>query len=83
MERFCGMLANSGKSRPFPWASLSNRILDIAQLNHVKVLYRLDEELDLRGQPGVPGKTYVECTWVYCEHCSVCSYSSHHITISR
>ena len=76
------MLANSGKSRRFPWTSLSNRILDIAQLNQVKVLYRLDEELDLRGQPGGSGRLYDECRWLSCEHCLLAHYPSHQISIS-
>jgi len=64
MERFCGMLAGSGKSRRFPWSSLSNRICDIAQLNQIKVLYHLDQELDLRGQPGGVGQVYDECQYL-------------------
>jgi len=61
MERFCGMLANSGKSRRFPWASLSRRIYDIAQLNQIKILYYLDTQLDLRGISGATGQAYDEC----------------------
>ena len=61
MERFCGLLANSNKSRRWPWMSINYRIFDVIQLNQIKVLYNLDEELDLRGQPGGQGRVYEEC----------------------
>jgi hypothetical protein len=61
MERYCGMLANAKKSRRWPWMSINHRICDVAQLNQVKVLYHIEKELDLRGQPSETGCIYDEC----------------------
>jgi hypothetical protein len=63
MERYCGLLANSSKSRRFPYVSLSRRICDIAQLNSIKVIYGLTKELDLSdGQSSVAkGQAYPQC----------------------
>ena len=69
MERFCGMLANSGKSRRFPYVSLSNRICDIAQLNQIKILYGLEKELNLDDESGT-GQSFDECK---CSPNKICS----------
>ena len=45
MERFCGSLQPSIKSRRFPWASIDRNLLAQAQLTQVKHLYKLTEEL--------------------------------------
>jgi hypothetical protein len=63
MERFCGLLANSCKSRRYPYTSLSHCICDMAQLNQIKILYDLEKELDLDSQSGVTGQLYDECKY--------------------
>ncbi|KAJ7774069.1 hypothetical protein B0H16DRAFT_1713902 [Mycena metata] len=47
MERFCGSLVPAVKSRKFPFASLAHRLRDVAQLNQIKLLYGLTDELNL------------------------------------
>jgi hypothetical protein len=61
MERFCGMLARSGKSQRFLWASLSYRIHGTAQLNQIKIVYQLDKQLNIRGVSSATGQVYDEC----------------------
>jgi hypothetical protein len=61
MERYCGFLAASGKSRRSPYMSLTYRICDIAQLNQIKIIYDLEGELDLQGESGMMGKSFGEC----------------------
>lgn len=46
-ERFCGSLLPAVKSRKHPYTSLAHRAHDIAQLNQIKLIYNLTEELDL------------------------------------
>jgi hypothetical protein len=41
--------------------SLNYRICDVTQLIQVKVLYRIEKELDLRCQPCGTGRVYDEC----------------------
>ncbi|QRV77922.1 Transposase family tnp2 [Ceratobasidium sp. AG-Ba] len=47
MERLCGSLARSGKSKRYPYASLDRRVLEIAHLAQIKLIYGLGDELDL------------------------------------
>ncbi|KAJ7718168.1 hypothetical protein B0H16DRAFT_1797871 [Mycena metata] len=47
MERFCGSLVPAVKSRKHPFASLAHRLRDVAQLNQIKLLYGLTDELNL------------------------------------
>lgn len=47
MERFCGALLRTMKSRRFPFTSLDKRVCDLAQLSQIKTLFDLHEELDL------------------------------------
>jgi hypothetical protein len=61
MERYCGLLASSGKSRRSPYISISYRICDMAQLNQIKVFYNLGKALDLNGQSGTTDILYHEC----------------------
>jgi hypothetical protein len=61
MERYCGLLATSGKSRRDPFVSLSRRIRDIAQLNQIKVKYNLTSALDLNGGVVTTGESYLQC----------------------
>ncbi|KAK1229010.1 hypothetical protein PQX77_007937 [Marasmius sp. AFHP31] len=46
-ERFCGALVRSSKSRKNPYASFARRLLEVACLNQIKVIYDLKDELDL------------------------------------
>ncbi|KAL1686983.1 hypothetical protein GGG16DRAFT_63249 [Schizophyllum commune] len=47
MERFCGVLGRAVKNRKHPYISLSHRVRDVAQLNQIKLIYCLSDELDL------------------------------------
>ncbi|KAG8870580.1 hypothetical protein FRB98_001528 [Tulasnella sp. 332] len=60
MERFCGSLLPSIKSRKYPFTSLDHCIQDIAQLDQLKLLYNLFDELDLSDRKDVKirGKNY-------------------------
>jgi hypothetical protein len=41
--------------------SISHRICDMAQINQIKVIYNLGDELDLSDQSGQTGLSYSEC----------------------
>lgn len=47
MERFCGSLLRTIKSRQSPFTSLDKRVLHLAQLAQIKVKYNLGTVLDL------------------------------------
>ncbi|QRV79766.1 Transposase family tnp2 [Ceratobasidium sp. AG-Ba] len=47
MERFNGSLARATKSRRFPYSALDRRVLEVAQLGQIKLIYGLTDELDL------------------------------------
>ena len=47
IERFCGLLIPAVKNRRFPYASLSNYAVDVAQLKQIALTYNLDETLAL------------------------------------
>ncbi|KAF8604901.1 hypothetical protein BDV93DRAFT_84112, partial [Ceratobasidium sp. AG-I] len=47
MERFCGFLARSSKSRRYPFSSFNRRVLQCSQLAQIKLIYGLTERLDL------------------------------------
>ena len=47
IERFCGLLIPAVKNRRFPYASLSNYVVDVAQLKQIALTYNLDEILAL------------------------------------
>ena len=48
MERYAGSLLPAVKSRLNPYGSLAQRVKRLAQLQHIKILYDLDEALDFR-----------------------------------
>ncbi|KAI0686435.1 hypothetical protein C8T65DRAFT_567901 [Cerioporus squamosus] len=48
MERYCGFLGPAIRSRRFPYASLNRFVLDKARLTHIKVIYRIHNQLSLR-----------------------------------
>ncbi|TFK98653.1 hypothetical protein BDV98DRAFT_572510, partial [Pterulicium gracile] len=47
MERFCGSLLPSVKSRKHPDTSLANRIRDLAQNSQIELIYQLHDMMDL------------------------------------
>jgi hypothetical protein len=47
MERFCGAIARSNKSRRYPYSSINRHVLQVAQLSQIKLTYGMTEELDL------------------------------------
>ncbi|EUC56560.1 transposase family Tnp2 protein [Rhizoctonia solani AG-3 Rhs1AP] len=47
MERFCGALVRANLNPRFPYASLDRRVLEVAQLAQIKLMYNLFEALDL------------------------------------
>ncbi|CCO34236.1 hypothetical protein BN14_08330 [Rhizoctonia solani AG-1 IB] len=47
MERFCGALTRASKSRRFPYSSINRRVLQLAQLSQIKLVYGLTKELEL------------------------------------
>ncbi|CUA76247.1 RNA-directed RNA polymerase L [Rhizoctonia solani] len=47
MERFCGALVRANLNPRFPYASLDRRVLEVAQLAQIKLMYSLFETLDL------------------------------------
>ncbi|EIN12015.1 hypothetical protein PUNSTDRAFT_63385 [Punctularia strigosozonata HHB-11173 SS5] len=48
MERFCGYLKDALRSRSQPWSNLNNRILQLAYLNKLAILYTIDDD-DIAG----------------------------------
>ncbi|KAI0659177.1 hypothetical protein C8Q70DRAFT_916325 [Cubamyces menziesii] len=48
MERYCGRLQPTIRSRRHPYASLNRYVLDSARLDHIKLLYNLREDLSMR-----------------------------------
>lgn len=53
MERFCGALLPSIKSRKHPFISLNHRVRDIAQLDLIKTRFNLAEVLALKTRKDV------------------------------
>ncbi|KAJ3494279.1 hypothetical protein NLJ89_g10843 [Agrocybe chaxingu] len=56
MERYCGRLKPSVRSRRFPYASLDRYVLEDSQLTQIKAFYDMAEELTLR-EPRLPPET--------------------------
>ncbi len=56
MERYCGRLQPCIKSRRFPFANIDRFVLDAAQLQHIKLLHHLEDELAFR-PPLLPGNS--------------------------
>ncbi|KAE9392020.1 hypothetical protein BT96DRAFT_959417 [Gymnopus androsaceus JB14] len=48
MERYCGHLQCCIKSRRYPFASIDNYVTASAQLSHIKIIYGLVNELNLK-----------------------------------
>ncbi|KAF9256770.1 hypothetical protein L218DRAFT_1022754 [Marasmius fiardii PR-910] len=54
MERYCGKLGPTIRSRCFPFAALARQVLEEAQLAQVKVMFGVSKELSLNGhQPSL------------------------------
>ncbi|KAI8990584.1 hypothetical protein BD414DRAFT_459234 [Trametes punicea] len=51
-ERYCGMLIPAVKSRRYPYASLNQYALDVAQLSQIALRYDIEQELSLRPHRG-------------------------------
>ncbi|KAL7280964.1 hypothetical protein ACG7TL_005913 [Trametes sanguinea] len=47
-ERYCGILIPAVKSRRYPYASLNQYALDLAQLSQIAMRYGIEQELSLR-----------------------------------
>jgi hypothetical protein len=47
MERFCGLLQPSIKSRRFPYASIDKYVINAARLSQCKIIYNIANELSL------------------------------------
>jgi hypothetical protein len=47
MERFCGALARCNKNQHLPFLSLNRRVMEVAQLSQIKLIYGLTDVLDL------------------------------------
>ena len=62
MEQYCGLLANSRKSRRQPFISLSRRIRDIEELKLIRLKYNLTDVLDLDKTIMDAGQAYPQCT---------------------
>ncbi|KAH7325404.1 hypothetical protein B0J17DRAFT_546877, partial [Rhizoctonia solani] len=45
MERFCGALTRVSMSRRYPYSSMNRRVIQLAQLAQIKMVYGLTEEL--------------------------------------
>ncbi|KAI0264689.1 hypothetical protein BC834DRAFT_825984, partial [Gloeopeniophorella convolvens] len=72
MERFCGSLLPAVKSRKHPYICLNHRVRDIAQLNQIKLLYNLTDQLDLSEQRASMATGIVP---------NNCTLYNHHITL--
>ena len=62
MEQYCGLLANSTKSRCEPFISLSRRIRDIEELKLIRLKYSLKDVLNLDKIVVDAGQAYPQCT---------------------
>jgi hypothetical protein len=65
MERYCGLLANSGKSRRDPFISLSRRIRDIEELKLISLKYNLTDILNLDKTIVDAGRAYSQCSLLH------------------
>lgn len=48
MERYCGKLGPTIRSRRFPFAALARQVLEEARLTQIKVIYDVSQELSLQ-----------------------------------
>jgi hypothetical protein len=52
MERFCGLLQPSIKSRRFPYSSIDKYVVNAARLSQCKIIYSVVDELSLTRRRG-------------------------------
>lgn len=77
MERFCGSLKHSLRSRTHPWANLDRRAVNLAHSAHLRAKYDLEDELAPLPRAGkLPGPSAREtvipgCEPVVCTRCSI------------
>jgi hypothetical protein len=64
MERYCGLLQASLRSKRFPWANLNNNILHVAYLEQLNARYDLESELS---RPTTSAATKQEYTYDSCK----------------
>lgn len=61
MERYCGFLKRDGvRNRRKPYASLDNRVRQVAQLHTTKIRYNLVNLLSLSGPTRGDGEVFSE-----------------------
>lgn len=60
MEHFCGALARASKSRLFPFASLNQIVLEVAQLSQIKLIYGLTDLLNLETRCNIATGTWYD-----------------------
>jgi hypothetical protein len=74
MERFCGLLQPSIKSRRFPYSSIDKYVVNAARLSQCKIIYNIADELCLtrpRGA-GVQGQfSSDECMSYHIPNCNL------------
>jgi hypothetical protein len=76
MERYCGLLANSTKSRREPFISLSRRIRDIEELKLIRLKYNLKDILNLDQIVVDAGQAYPQCTPFHRPFKDACSHTA-------
>ncbi|EPS98274.1 hypothetical protein FOMPIDRAFT_1126871 [Fomitopsis schrenkii] len=67
MERFCGYLQPTIRSRRFPYANIDRHILAVARLDHIKKVYSAEESLALtrrRVDQGTEISGYTTCKFL-------------------
>ena len=65
MERFCGTLKRSIRSRRFPYASLQRSVLESVQLDQIAHIYNIVEDLALRSKTTLRGTySHPDCTCI-------------------
>jgi hypothetical protein len=68
MERYCGMLQGSLRSRSQPWGNLNKRVLQLAYLAQLNAKYDLEEELAVIDIHTVTNTlSRYECNYVNCK----------------
>lgn len=66
MERYCGLLQPAIRSRRFPYASINRYVIDHARLQHIKLIYSIQQELSLKPPPRqMRGTEIPGCKWTH------------------
>lgn len=72
IERFCGTLLPAVKSRRFPYASLSNYAVEVAELKQIALIYDLEDELALKDPDDAPLEDPADFAAHGCKSLSAC-----------